>query len=409
MTKLYSILVFLLTSVSMLSGLIIAPIGTLILSAILLAKYKKLDFSRIKTKKLEIILFGWLFLSCIWSISEFSAFTKFLTVLFFFFAIIIVSDLSLYEGINRAKIFGCPMILGCITAIIIFVIEYSTNGFLTREFRAIFQKSGNNYFAINFLDRGCAVLSMISWPLMFLLAKQKRWFSIVAYAIVAGYILKTSDSLASYLAFILGIATLMILLVSRMYGIYLLMIGVLAAGVFLPIFAYRQIPREICHTYQSKIPDSGKHRLFIWKFTAEKAMEKQLFGWGFDASHNIPMDEENDMIYFNQYKWNPLPLHPHNNFMQIWLEGGLVGLGLWVLLLVKMLFRIRKISKKDSDIVWGSFAGACFMNYFFISMISFGLWQIWWITTICMVIFFFSIFRNLGQIEDKEAEELEKI
>lgn len=394
MTQIFFILIFLLSSISMLSGLIVAPIGTAIILALLAFNYKKLDLSLIKTKKLEITLAGWLLLSCIWSVSEVSALSKILTIFFFLVSTILVTDSSLYEDLDKLKIFGNPLILGCISAILIFVIEYVSGGILTREFRAIFQKSATSNFAINFLDRGCAVLSMLSWPVMFLLCKKKKWLFAIIYALAAGYILKMSDSLASYLAFILGISTLVVLVLSRMYAIYMIMLAVLVAGIFLPIFASKQNPRELCHKYQSKIPDSGKHRLFIWKFTAEKALEKPLFGWGFDSSHNLPMDEETDMIYFNQYKWNPLPLHPHNNFMQMWLEGGLLGLSLWVLSLIAMVSRIRKIYKENSDIMWGIFAGGCFANYFFISMISFGMWQVWWVATICMVILFFSMFRN---------------
>ncbi len=400
MTQIFFTLIFLLSSISMLSGLIVAPIGSAIILALLGFNYKKLDLSLIKSKKLEIMLSGWLLLSCIWSLSEFSAFSKILTVSFFLFSVILLTEPSLYENMDKLKIFGYPLILGCSSAILIFAIEYISSGILTREFRSIFQKSDTSHFAINFLDRGCAVLSMLSWPVMFLLCKKRKWIFALIYALFAGYILKMSDSLASYLAFMLGISTLLVLMLSRMYGIYILMIGVLAAGICLPIFASKQNPRELCHKYQSKIPDSGKHRLFIWKFTAEKALEKPIFGWGFDSSHYIPMDEENDMIYFNQYKWNPLPLHPHNNFMQIWLEGGLLGLGLWVLSLLAMLSRIRKIYKLNSDLSWGAFAGACFANYFFISMISFGMWQVWWVATICMTILFFSMFRNF-EIKDQ--------
>jgi O-antigen ligase len=233
---------------------------------------------------------------------------------------------------------------------------------------------------------------MISWPIIYVLLKKRKFFISIIYFAIVSYVLMISDSLASFLAFMIGFVTFIFIFISRSYLIYGIMVAVLSASIFMPVFSYNQSPRDISSI--NEIPDSGRHRLFIWKFTASRAMEKPLFGWGFNSSPEIPVDEETDIVYFNQYKWYPLPLHPHNNFMQIWLECGIIGLVLFTALLIKVLMSINKNHKKNRDLTWTSLACACFMNYLFIGMISYGLWQMWWISIISIVVLLFIIFQH---------------
>jgi len=395
MTNLYAVLVFLFASSTMLSGLTAAPFGGALLTTIMLANYKKIDFTKILERKFELAFLCWIFISCLWSASGAAAFTKFLALIFFYIATIITTNPSFYN-LDKYKKFAMPLVFGCLLAIVFFVVESTTDGYISKEFRAIFQPHYRHHFLLHFLDRGCSVLSMLSWIVIFILFKRKRWFFAIAYTFLVVYILKMSDSLASYLAFVLGIATFVAVYFSRMYFVYIVMLVVFACGVAMPIFSHYQMPREISDSHPS-IPASGKHRLFIWKFTAEKAIEKAAFGWGFNSSPNIPVDEETDTIYLEHYKWPPLPLHSHNNYMQMWLECGIVGLGFFIIFLIRMLNKILYISRKDSSVLWGAASTACFINYWFIAMLSYGMWQMWWIGTISTIVLLFSILRNFDR------------
>jgi O-antigen ligase len=375
----------------MLSGLFAGPVLAVLFPVMFIRNYKKLDFSRIKQNRLEIILLSWLFLSCIWSLNGVYAFTKYITAASVAIGFMILSDTNLLEEKKLNKFFR-PLFIGAFVAVILFAIEYKTQGYISLSFRKIFQKSDRQYFTLYFLDRGCSVLSMISWPIFYVLLKRKKFFMTIIYFIIVAYVLRISDSLASFLAFILGFATFFTIFLTRAFLIYGIVLTIISASIFMPVFSYYQSPRDISSV--NAIPDSGKHRLFIWKFTATKAMEKPIFGWGFNSSPVIPVDEEDDIVYFNQYKWHPLPLHPHNIFMQIWLECGAIGLVLLSMVFIKTIFRIYNNHKRNKDLIWTSTVCACFMNYLFISMISYGMWQMWWISTTSIVSLLFIIFQH---------------
>lgn len=83
------------------------------------------------------------------------------------------------------------------------------------------------------------------------------------------------------------------------------------------------------------------------------------------------------MINYNGEKWHPLPLHPHNNILQITLELGIIGLILFLCLVYKYLKQINNI--KSSNFRAASYS--CFINYYIIGMISYNIWQIWWISS----------------------------
>ncbi len=400
-SNLYSVLVFLIPAISMLSGLVTAPGGTILFTLLILANYKRIDFTRITNNKYEIVFFSWLLLSCIWSPAGLSAFSKFSSVSLLTVAVMLATDSNWYEKIDKYKKFALPLVIGSMFSLVFFAVEYVTDGFISKTFRSFVQPHGKMNFHINFLDRGCTVLAMFAWPVMYVLFKRRKWVVAFLYTIIVAYTLRISDSLASYLGFLLGLLAFIALFFSRMFFMYLIMFGVLASAVFMPVFSYMQSPRELCHTYPSS-PDSGKHRLYIWKFTAEKAFEKLVFGNGFNSAPEIEVDEEEDMIYYNQYRWHPLPLHPHNALMQFWLETGIVGLILFAGILLKMLSGIMKIYRKKPDLFWAAFCGGYFVNYYFVALISYGVWQLWWLSTNMLVILFFAIFRDIEKNIDTD-------
>ena len=83
----------------------------------------------------------------------------------------------------------------------------------------------------------------------------------------------------------------------------------------------------------SVLPLSGMNRLITWKFTSQKIMEKPLLGWGLRTSRILPGGgEKYDVVRVRENGRRDVvsrdffvPLHPHNQFLQIWLELGALG------------------------------------------------------------------------------------
>ena len=142
---------------------------------------------------------------------------------------------------------------------------------------------------------------------------------------------------------------------------------------------------------------SWQHRIFIWNFTYEKIKAHPFFGWGLDASRFLP--REKDWMTFvesngvlTQHLVSPLSSHPHNAFFQLWLEGGAVGAFLLACFLFSLVTYIKKAypSVHDRALLGGTFISVLIPLY-----VSFGIWQIWWIATLCFIIILWKMIKKI--------------
>ncbi len=140
------------------------------------------------------------------------------------------------------------------------------------------------------------------------------------------------------------------------------------------------------------------HRFFIWSVSSNKTMKKIILGHGVSSSRKFG---EKETVEFKRITgdniekiyYPSIPLHTHNNTVQIWLELGLVGIILFYSFFTffwyKILFRY-KLKKFEY-----SLASGCLFSVFLINQTSYGLWQSWWISAILLcVIFFIILFKN---------------
>lgn len=107
-------------------------------------------------------------------------------------------------------------------------------------------------------------------------------------------------------------------------------------------------------------------RLEIWNFVSGHIFEKPYLGHGVEATRHMKSDVE--LPVNRTYSM----LHPHNAYLQIWVELGLVGA---VLASAFALFVLRRISKADTDVqplyfaLYTSISAALAVGY--------GFWQSW--------------------------------
>ncbi|WP_207537107.1 O-antigen ligase family protein [Sabulicella rubraurantiaca] len=126
-----------------------------------------------------------------------------------------------------------------------------------------------------------------------------------------------------------------------------------------------------------ELPFSAAHRLLIWDFVASRITDSPLIGWGMEASRTIPGGTgAPDAAVLARFGvsgpyWATaqlLPLHPHNAALQIWLELGAVGAVLAAWLLVELGRAARSPA-----------AVGCFAAGLVVAMLSYGVWQYWWV------------------------------
>ncbi|MDX2050454.1 MAG: O-antigen ligase family protein [Rickettsiaceae bacterium] len=384
MPNIFQILLFLVPSLCMPAGLVAGPLSALIFALIIFKNVSKIDFSVIQNYKAELLFLLWILISCKWSIDQSNILYRYLQILLISVATIYISNIEwLSLGDVKSNIYK-PLFFGSITGVIVFLVEMRTEGTISTSFRSFFYAS-NKPFALYFLDRGCAILSLISWPILYYQLISRKYKLAFVMAASIAYLLSISDSFSSYIGFIFGLLALIVSYLTRAKIIYFAKYLIMPVFFILPILAYIQSPEVICKRYPT-IPDSAKHRLFIWQFTSMKISENPVLGYGFESSRSFPINEEKEFIYYNQYKWSPLPLHPHNNPMQIFLELGVVGLVFFSFILYKILAKIHNQYLMSKNLIWTCVFAGCFVNYMIISMVSFGVWQIWWVAIIALTI-----------------------
>jgi O-antigen ligase len=279
------------------------------------------------------------------------------------------------------------MLGGIIVTFLIFLLEYTTNGIMSTFFRKLF--SGKTEFFMYYMDRGCSLVTILCLPLLISL---KTKIAAPIYLAI-GLMLYLSDNLAGFVAFFCGVFLMIVLKILKRDAKYLLRGGIIITALAMPVMSYVQNPYEISDRYLSSLP-SAQHRLFIWNFVSQKIPDRFLEGYGFDSSRYIG---DNETVQFKQYEFSLLPLHPHNNILQVFLETGLIGLILFINLLLKTICQIFRQTSDQSvyAALWSM------TTYLIIGMISFGMWQMWWIAS-CALSYVINVVNTSCDQEKRE-------
>jgi len=213
------------------------------------------------------------------------------------------------------------------------------------------------------LNAGASVLVILFWPAV-VVACRERKVSMVAL-LVSGMaavlvVVPSGAALAAMgaAAIAFGLSRVTLRLTVECLGVSLA-VAIVAAPLVFGHGATVLLRTEV----SDSIPQSWQHRLHIWKFVGDRIAEKPLVGWGFDSSRAIPGGKAATAIGGER-----LPLHPHNAPLQVWLELGLVGA---ILTTAALLVGFR-LSIAATDL-------AMISSYAVSALVSFGLWQNWWI------------------------------
>lgn len=87
-------------------------------------------------------------------------------------------------------------------------------------------------------------------------------------------------------------------------------------------------------------------RYYIWPGTIKMIIKKPILGWGFgNFIFFYPYFRKRE--YFLRPESTPVTNHPHNEFLELWAEIGLIGLCLFIFLI---LFSIIRIIKKRNSL-----------------------------------------------------------
>lgn len=331
--------------------------------------------------KLIIVFFAYALISALWAIKPNETVNLWVRMVLFF-----IGGLAMFAYVekveNKEKLLKA-LLFGIVLAIFIANIELFTNGFLTRTIRFY----TDVYLAKNHeirpfkddyvveMNRGASILTVISWAaICYLYGKGQVKTAILLYIAVISTVMRMESFSTVVGLFVSGVFVLPIVYFKGKKA--LKVFAVLAAiGVAVVATGGALLNAHKLVGNVPVIPGAASDiRLYIWDYASKQALKKPVFGWGFNASRSYPV-EKSDYV---QNGRSPLPLHPHNNTLQVWLELGVVGLVMFAGFLALLLVRISNM--QYSQYVVAAFSGL-FANYFIIGQTGYGVWQNWWVAS----------------------------
>src|SRR3546814_7480112 len=121
------------------------------------------------------------------------------------------------------------------------------------------------------------------------------------------------------------------------------------------------------------LPETAQYRLHVWDVVSTRIAELPAFGWGCDASPDLPTDDFQPFLPGGKV----MPSHPHNGALQIMVETGLVGS---LLVLALLLVLARWIDGLEPGP--RACAVAMLVTVLGIAATAYGIWQSHWLAMI---------------------------
>lgn len=207
----------------------------------------------------------------------------------------------------------------------------------------------------------------------------KRWRLIaVAIAVMGVIAIAGSEGQSSLLAWVVMILAAAMPLQSKIFmrGLRALIIVGMLGAPFIVMFLFSQAVHEI-NQYEIMRQASAAQRLEVWNAIGEKIMERPSYGYGLDATNHIGPFNSQEI-----YQPGKTFSHPHNMAMQLWLEFGAIG-AVWgavaLSLILRTIWKVECIPARRLYFM-------SFMSTLVIALVGWGMWQVWWMTLVFLVV-----------------------
>ena len=250
--------------------------------------------------------------------------------------------------------------------------------------------------------QGSLLISLAAWPIGFWILRQSHSLSyrlggVLVFLTLLCLTLFSIDCDTSFVGLFAGIAVFLgILVLPRMtsWGLRLGALICIATFPFMSLYAFKP---DLIPTYNHYIHvHSYIHRLYVWHETATLIFEnpsssKTLWrGIGMDETRHHPKAHTLCQLSYadgsgNVHRFTSacIPLHPHNAILQLWLELGLPGFILGILLAYQILSLLFQTALSSQEKATGA---GLFTAAFLVVWVNLGFWQTWWISGLWIIV-----------------------
>ncbi len=351
-------------------------------AAVLLRRLIARDMRGLRHPKFVLAILAvvvWGALTSFWSIDPERSLEKSAKLLLFGSSLIILFDAAMKLTPEERKSFAGWLTFSALVFVILTLGKFAKIEIVTYW---ISQKTvlGNEFDTLN---RTASILAIFVWPSALAIFQVYGRRAAMGFVWLCGLTVFLLPPFAPPLALVIGAGVFAAALYSQKLGIAILCLG-FAAFIAMVLLLDTLVPRanEILLA-NIDTPNSEVHRFVIWQFAADRILEQPIFGWGLDSSRVFPGGNEQLFLFTtpdgNSATGAAMPLHPHNSVIQIWLELGLVGLGL-IAILIGLAW--RGMTHLRSGRAGAAAVMATVASGFVVAQLGFGVWQGWWLATL---------------------------
>lgn len=259
---------------------------------------------------------------------------------------------------------------------------------------------GDGYLEVvpGFFSRSVFVLSIAAWPILFLAWVHTSGWRRVVYLVAPVLFLSLTvpffGKAAAQIALLVSVAVFLVSLSCMRLGHQLLVVGWTVAVLCAPaVGLLDRMPADV----KAGLPQSVESRIAIWGRSASLIAEKPLLGVGADATRSVEKARverlpkpNTDFSQLKRSDWRYLARrHPHNSFLQVWVELGAVGAILLFAAGIALLQAIRALEPSSR-----AFAYAFFSAGVVYASVAHSLWQAWFAATLALAFVLFRLGGN---------------
>lgn len=328
---------------------------------------------------LLLVLVVWGAASAIWSIAPDRSVATAARLLLVSLGTIVLIQAAVQLDPAERRLCARALVAGSAFGIALIAIEVATSGVISVWL------DGNAQLGheLDRLNRTGAVVAMIVWPAALVTARLYGRYQAAAVIVLCAIVLVVVAPRSPLVALAVGAGAFAIGWLSQRWAKRLLLVGFGISVLIVP-FLDSLVPTFVDLLVANiQAPNSEVHRLRVWEFASGLILQQPVAGWGLDSSRVVPGGNEMLPLFTDggvrTVSGPALPLHPHNALIQIWLETGIVGVGIAAGLFA---LAVKAVPESTRGHAGPAVAIAATATAFTIAQLGFGIWQGWWMATL---------------------------
>ena len=286
-------------------------------------------------------------------------------------------DLAKLDCFPQSKI-SWALNISLFLASIFLIIEFLNDAIL---YRWLSDRINDPEVALSRYNRVTSALVLFVWPVSYWAYQKGNTVIAISLIIVTfcAALLSHSNS-----AQVVSVLIPLVAILGYFMPTFVFWSGFFSVGIFalLSPFIFVLLLNWI-KPFSNSIPPSTLDRIEIWHRSATAVFEAPWFGYGIGITRYLTLPQE----LMEKYKYHVTPTtHPHNAPIQLWLELGVMGLSIFLLLLCFAVQPLKRVPRPCLCI-----ALAVAVGVIFTSLVSFGFWQETWLGIIGLVVICFKV------------------